>query len=279
MTTTAILRGARVRVAQRLIGAVERVEPADAAEGSSDEPAFFLVQADDGTARYRFPLQLVASVGEESDQSVMHTVVQLALAPADLDRYAVRAGEPFGTTRSQGLGPGTAAIAIEVTEAVETVKTAGEALRVPVYAETLVVETRPVRRGIVRLHTSVETAEQRLMASLAREEVTVERIPVDQYDVTAPTDPDETIIPIREERAVVETRTVVVAYLRVRKRRVTEQQEVRAPVRREVVTVQEYPATDAATAPLVRVTETSARPDADPPAHVARPLSRPSGVF
>ncbi len=273
MTTTAILRGARVRVAQRLIGAVERVEPADAAEGSSDAPAFLLVQADDGTARYRFPLQLVASVGEESDQSVMHTVVQLALAPADLDRYAAREGEPLGTTRSQGLGPDTAA------KAVETVKTAGEALRVPVYAETLVVETRPVQRGIVRLHTSVETAEQRLMASLAREEVTVERIPVDQYDVTAPTDPDETIIPIREERAVVETRTVVVAYLRVRKRRITEQQEVRAPVRREVVTVQEYPATDAATAPLVRVTETSARPDADPPAHVARPLSWPSGVF
>ena len=212
MTAAAILPGARVRAAGALIGAVERVEPP---EGDRDVPGALLVRAGDGARYYRFPLALVAEVGEESEQSVAHAVVRLALDPAALARYAVR----------DDAGPGAPA--------------PGAALRLPLAAEELVAETRPVRLGTVRLHKGVETAEQRLTVPVAREEVVVERIPADQYDAGAPADPDETLIPVVEERLVVETRAVVVAYVRVRKRRVTEEREVRAPVRREVVTVEE----------------------------------------
>ncbi len=116
---------------------------------------------------------------------------------------------------------------------------AGGELRVPVYAEELVVQTQQHEVGRLRVHKSVETVEQHLSAPVVREEVTVERIPADQYDASAVPDPDETVIPVVEERLVVETRAVVVEYVRLRKRRVTEEQDVRAPVRREVVTVEE----------------------------------------
>jgi uncharacterized protein (TIGR02271 family) len=212
MTTTEIRPGARVRIAEEVIGTVERVE---APEPGHDAPGALLVRADNPAQGYRFPLSLVATVGAERDHAVAPTIVQLYLAPADLVRYAVRDDADVGP-----LAP-------------------GETLRIPLAAEELAAETRPVRLGTVRLHTGVETVEQRLTAPLTREEVIVERIPADQYDASAPTDPDETVIPVLEERLVVETRTVVVAYVRVRKRRLTDEQEVRAPVRREVVTVAE----------------------------------------
>ncbi len=212
MTDRSIPPGARVRAGDTLIGAVERVEAVDAEGAASDA---LLVRADAGGRHYRLPRALVTAVGEERDPSGMSTVVQLALNPAVLDQYAVDA-----TAEAEILA-------------------AGETLRIPLAAEDLTAEARPVQLGTVRLHKGVETTEQRLSAPLTREEVIVERIPADQYDASAPTDPDETIIPVLEERLVVETRTVVVEYVRVRKRRITDEQEVRAPVRREVVTVAE----------------------------------------
>ncbi len=207
MATRAILPGTRVRTRAGIIGAVERVEPLGA---DQDTPGALLVRAEDGTRHYRFPVHLVEGVAQETDHAVSYTVAHLALDPADLGRYAVR-------------------------EAV----TQGETLRIPLVAEDLVAETRPVQRGTLRLHRSVETVEQRLTVPVTHEEVIVERIPAAQYDASAPANPDETIIPVVEERLVVETRAVIVEYIRVTIRRVTEDQEVRAPLRREVVTIQE----------------------------------------
>jgi len=228
LTHTDILPGARVRTATGLIGSVERVDT-PGVDGST--PGSLLVRAIDSTRRYSFPLRLVEGVGEESTQSVAHTLVRLALDPADLDRYVIQDDEGHGTVASSEAMPAVASAWDR--------QDVGETLRVPVFAEELTVETRPVRRGTVRLHKGVETVEQRTTATLMREEVIVERIPADQYDASAPADPDETIIPVVEERLVVETRAVVVEYIRLRTRRVTEDHEVRAPVRREVVTVQE----------------------------------------
>ena len=56
------------------------------------------------------------------------------------------------------------------------------------------------------MHTSVETVEQHLTAPIVREEVTVERIPTDQYNARVSTDPDETVTLMVEEWLVVETR-------------------------------------------------------------------------
>lgn len=204
-----------------LIGAVERVDPGEPAQHGMPEgmTGSLLVRALDSVTgmgrRYLFPAALVREIGEETDGAVTHTVVRLALEPPDLDRYAI----------GDDLVPGL------VRE--------GETLRIPLVAEHLVAQTQPVQQGTVRLHKSVETMEQHLRVPLIREDVIVERIPADQYEATTPPDPEETIIPVLEERLVVETRTVIVEYIRVRKRRITEEQDLQAPVRREVVTVQE----------------------------------------
>ncbi len=134
----------------------------------------------------------------------------------------------------------------------------GSELRLPVYEEALVVQTRPQEIGRVRVHKTVETVEQQFTAPVVREEVTVERIPADQYDASAPADPDTTVIPVVEERLVVETRAVVVEYVCIRKRRVTEEQDVRAPVRREVVTVEDLAASGDTTDGQPQVDETPA---------------------
>jgi len=97
-------------------------------------------------------------------------------------------------------------------------------------AERLVVETRTVQRGTVHLRKSVETVEQHLTASLAQDEVSVEHIPAAQFDPHAPVEPDEVVIPLVEERLVVEIRAVVVEYVRMRQRCVTTDQEVRATI-------------------------------------------------
>ncbi len=259
-TQTEILPGTRVRTATGPIGSVERVEP-HAADGVAS--GTLLVRATDSARRYRIPLHLVEARGEEVDQSVVHTMVRLALDPTDLDRYSVRDDED-----QDPIVP-----AVGVAERHDTAGPAGtardvrETLRIPVFAEEMTVETRPVQRGIVRVHKSVETTEQRLMATLTHDDVIVERIPADQYDASAPPNPDETIIPVVEERLVVETRAVVVEYVRIRTRRVTEDQEVRAPVRREVVTVRELRADGASATdgPLLRETMDVARQDATRP--------------
>ncbi len=212
MTATAILPGARVRTRAGILGTVERVEPVGV---DQDARGSLLVRAHDGTRHYRVPLPLVTGVAQEADHAVSYTVVSLALDSADFDRYVVR------------------------DDASQSTVVLGDTLHIPLAAEELVTQTRPVQRGSLQVHKSVETVEQRLTVPLTHEEVIVERIPADQYDSSAPPDPDETIIPVVEERLVVETRAVIVEYVRVRTRRVTKDQEVRAPLRREVVTVTE----------------------------------------
>ena len=268
-----ILPGARVHAADTMIGSVERVELADPRVGARDAAGVLVVRAHDGARHYRVPLDLIEAVREERVGSIAYTVVRLAVDPATLDRYAtddelshamvietrLSPVPTIETGPSPILAPKNRPSPIPTTEngaspvpaagdeppSIPEIRTEGETVRVPVRAEELVVGTRPVQLGMVRLHKGVETGEQRLTIPLTREEVVVERIPADQFDAAAPLDPDETIIPVVEERLVVETRAVVVAYVRVRKRRVTEQRDVRAPVRREVVTVEEQRAAGA----------------------------------
>ncbi len=80
---------------------------------------------------------------------------------------------------------------------------------------------------------------------LSHQEVTVEHFPATQYDPSAMSNPNDTIIPVTEEQLVVEKRQVVVEYIRVRKTTVTTQQEVCETVRREYVEVREQRQDDA----------------------------------
>jgi uncharacterized protein (TIGR02271 family) len=160
---------------------------------------------------------LVRAIGEETEQAVAYTVATLAVSVQDLPRYMVEE-DPLSPTAAEQVPP---------------------VARIPLLAEQIVAQVQPVQRGMVRLHKGVETTEQVLTVPVAFEEVEIEHIPAEAFDATAPAAPDETIIPVLEERLVVETRQVITKYIRIRKRVVTRQQEVRGLVRREVISVSE----------------------------------------
>ncbi len=120
--------------------------------------------------------------------------------------------------------------------------TQAEEIRVPVAEEQLVVQKRPITLGAVHVRKWVETSEQSMSVPYYHDEVIVEHLSPDAFDPNAPADPDETIIPVMEEQVVVEKRQVVKEYLRIRKNRVEQRQDVSETVRREVVEVSEEPA-------------------------------------
>ena len=161
-------------------------------------------------------------------------------------RYAAPPEAAAGATTARAAGAATAeqrdqvmpersASTARATAATEPVST----ISVPLAAEELVARRTPVRAGTVRLRKGVETAEQVVDVPVTRDEVIVEHIPPDQFDANATLGADELLIPIMEEQVVVQKRLVVKEYVRVRKRQVVEQRQVRAPVRREVLSVQE----------------------------------------
>lgn len=127
-------------------------------------------------------------------------------------------------------------------------------LSVPLAREDLVARPSAEQVGTVRLRKSVETEERAVAVPVSHDEVIVEHIPPDQVDASASLGANELLIPIMEEQLVVQKRMVVKEYVRVRKRQVVEQRQVREPVRREVLGVQEQRSagTGAPEWPLVR---------------------------
>ena len=154
---------------------------------------------------------------------MIHTVVRLDVDWADISHYRI-------AEHVEEFDPTTPA-----SDSVEPLH------RIPLMTEQLTATTRPVPRGTVRLHKGVISEEQILSVPVSREELTVERIPADQFDAHAPRDDDETIIPVVEERLVIETRQVITEYIRIRKRVITEDQVVRGQVRRETFDASEQP--------------------------------------
>lgn len=154
---------------------------------------------------------------------------------------------PATTAAPEDSAPSTAMATDTAAEDVSRVS-------VPLAAEELVPRRTAERMGTVRLHKGVETREQVLDLPLAHDEVIVEHIPPDQVDANASLGANELLIPILEEQVVVQKRMVIKEYVRVRKRQVVEQRQVREPVRREVLSVQEQRAdeTDHPEWPLVR---------------------------
>jgi uncharacterized protein (TIGR02271 family) len=238
-----ILPGARVRAQEGLIGTVERLEASGA--GSSGPPDCMIVRSEDGRWRYSLPLMLVDTV----TQGPFYTIVRVAIGPDQLAPYITASVEPHeaGSAQTAPTMPSG-----------EWLPPADDAmLRVPLAAEELIAHKRPVELGTVHVHKGVETVEQSFTVPVYREEAIIERIPPDQYDGSAPTNPNEMIIPIVEEQLVVEKRSVVKEYIRVRKNRVAEQQDVRDMVRREFVEVTQHrqDRTGVGDAPLLRETQ------------------------
>lgn len=236
-----ILPGARVRADEGVIGTVERLETR--AHDRGEQPDHMVVRSEDGCWRYSIPLMLVRTVSQET----FHPMAYLSIGAAELPRYIV---EELAPTDEEATLPA-------VPSGEWAPSSQDETLRLPLAAEELTAHKQAVQRGTVHLHKGVERVEQSITVPVYHEETVIEHIAPDQYDGTAPANPNETIIPVIEEQLVVEKRAVVKEYIRVRKNVVTEQREVQDTVRREYVEMSEERLDGATDAPLVRLVGTA----------------------
>jgi stress response protein YsnF len=111
----------------------------------------------------------------------------------------------------------------------------------PVLAEVLDVQTRPVETGRVRIHKTVQAREVLVDEPLLREEVIIERVPVNRVvegPIPVRYEGDTMILSLLEEVLVVETRLLLKEELHLTKRRTEIHQPARVTLRREEVTIE-----------------------------------------
>jgi uncharacterized protein (TIGR02271 family) len=97
---------------------------------------------------------------------------------------------------------------------------------IPLVEERAVVSKRLVETARVRVATRVEQREEMVRAELARDEVAVERVPINRPIDVVPDIRQEgevTIVPVVEEVLVVEKRLVLVEEIHLRRRRTIEE--------------------------------------------------------
>lgn len=117
----------------------------------------------------------------------------------------------------------------------------GQPSVIPVVAEQLQVSKRAVETGRVRIRKSVDDREEVIDEPLLRDEVRVERVPVDRFVEAAPGVREEgetLVIPVVEEVLVVEKRLRLREEIRVTRRTVEERRPQKVVVRRERVDVE-----------------------------------------
>ncbi len=117
---------------------------------------------------------------------------------------------------------------------------------IPVLAEQVEVGKRRVQTGRVRIHKSVETQDHVVDMPLLRDELEIERVPMDQIvdgPVTIREEGDTLIVPLLEEVLVVETKIRVREELRITRKRVEQHAPQTVRLRRETATVEREPAT------------------------------------
>ncbi|MBA2334450.1 MAG: YsnF/AvaK domain-containing protein [Blastocatellia bacterium] len=115
-----------------------------------------------------------------------------------------------------------------------------ENLVIPVIEEEAFLDKRVVESGKIRISKRVSEHEELIDVPLFREEVTVERVPVNQY-VDAPPqvrhEGDVMVIPVFREELVIQKRLVLVEELRVRKQVIEMHQPQSVTLRKEEVDV------------------------------------------
>lgn len=215
---TSVLPGARVRTQDGFLGTVERL--AQCGSASDGQPDCMVVRSDDGQWRYSLPLMLVSEV----TQQAFNPIVTLNLHLDQLPHYIL-----------ERIDQGTERRGVEASGDEDE-----PALRIPLAAEELVVQKQPVRLGRVHIHKGVKTEEKHISVPVYHEEAVIEHIPADQYDGSGANNPNETIVPVIEERLVVQKQSFVREYIRIRKNIVEQRYDVRDTLRREVVEVTEH---------------------------------------
>jgi uncharacterized protein (TIGR02271 family) len=125
--------------------------------------------------------------------------------------------------------------AYEAYQGTET--TTDDELRVQRTEEELRAGTAEREAGSVQVRKRVRTDREQIEVPTRREEVSVERVPVDSETSSADIGEDEVSVPLTEEEVVVEKRPVAKEEVRVRKDVVEDTEVVEEDVRREEVDV------------------------------------------
>ena len=116
----------------------------------------------------------------------------------------------------------------------------GEKLVIPVIAEEIAVGKQVVESGKVRISKRISEHEELVDVPLFREEVRVERVPVNLFVEALPPvrqEGDTMIIPVVEEQIVIQKKLLLVEELRVRKEVVEHHQPQTVNVRKEEVEI------------------------------------------
>ncbi|MEP7037208.1 MAG: YsnF/AvaK domain-containing protein [Acidobacteriota bacterium] len=111
---------------------------------------------------------------------------------------------------------------------------------IPIIEERAVINKEIVETGKVRISKRVSEHEEIIDEPLLREEVSVERVAVNQFVDTPPEirhEGDTMIIPVVEERMVIEKRLFLVEEMHVRKQVVESHQPQRITLQKEEVEV------------------------------------------
>ena len=111
---------------------------------------------------------------------------------------------------------------------------------IPVIEEQLHVEKQVVETGRLRINKTVREEEQVVTTPVTHDELSVERIPINQYVEATPAiryEGDVTVIPVVKEVLVLEKRLMLVEEVHITNRRITTEDTQRITLRSEEVTV------------------------------------------
>jgi uncharacterized protein (TIGR02271 family) len=158
----------------------------------------------------------------------------VVLVPADLIVDVVSPAEVrLRSTRADALA--------HLSGVVSTPELGGQ-VRVPIHEERLRVGIRRFDRGELRVHKTVERVPETIVQPVEREELEIERVRLDRL-IDEPVQTREEngwlIVPVMEEVLVVKKQLVLTEEVRIRTRKVIEQQEVYDVLRREHVEIED----------------------------------------
>jgi len=174
--------------------------------------------------------------------------------PADIDGTAASTTASDTATRDTSYAENTAGNAVsgstqtvgtarvEANTRTETVTDANADVRVPVYQEELIVGKQAEELGRVHLHKDVVSEPRTVTETVRREEVYVERVPLQGSAMAVGPDAfteHDIDITVMGEELIASKRAVVAEEVRLRKQVTDEQQTITDTVRKERVVVDE----------------------------------------
>jgi uncharacterized protein (TIGR02271 family) len=124
-----------------------------------------------------------------------------------------------------------------------------EVAAIPLVEERVSIAKREVETGRTRIRVAVEERQEMVPVELAHDEVEIERVPKNVALTEVPSvrlEGSTTVIPVVEEVVVVEKKLVLVEEIHVRRRTLSETQDVPVTLRAEQAIVEQEPANGAA---------------------------------